>query len=61
LVGNLVLLGRCDTGNALEVVNEFDVLEAGALEERLDVGHLAEAKFKHEVSAGNEGSVRGWD
>jgi hypothetical protein len=40
-------------------MNEFDVLETGALEERFDIGHLAKAEFEHEESTGNKGCMRG--
>jgi hypothetical protein len=47
--------------DALEVFNEFDLVEAGCGEERFDVGLLAEAEFEDEVSAGNKGGVSGGD
>lgn len=54
-------LGGCDSGNALKIVVELDVLKAGILEERFDLGHLAEAEFECEVSAWYESGVRLWN
>jgi len=48
-------------GDSLEVVGDFDVLEAGGGEKRFDVGLLAEAEFEDEIAAGDEGSMSGRD
>ena len=48
-----------DAGNALEVADEFNVVEAGAVEEGFDVGLLAETEFEDEVAAGDEGAMGG--
>ena len=41
-------------GNALQIGDEFDLLEAGAGEQFRDCGRLAVADFENQKAAGNE-------
>ena len=50
---------RCNAGNALEVLDDVDVLKAGVAEQGLNHRGLTETELERKVSAGYEGRMRG--